>query len=114
MTLWLDAQLSPALAPWFRATTGLDCVALRDLGLRDAADREIYMAARDANAVVLSKDADFVRLVEEHGPPPRIVWITCGNTSNAQLQRIIETVWADVVSLLDAGEPLVEVSARVE
>ena len=39
MTLWLDAQLPPALARWINEQPwGEDAVAVRELGLRDASD----------------------------------------------------------------------------
>lgn len=109
MTVWIDAQLSPQLAPWLAERFNVSASAVRDLGLRDASDEEIFAAARDADAVVMTKDADFVRLVERLGPPPAIVWITCGNTSNSRLREILERIWNDAVRLLDAGETLVEV-----
>jgi Domain of unknown function (DUF5615) len=65
VTLWLDAQLSPALAPWLAATCNVSCTAVRDLGLREAVDRDIFMAGRAASAVIVTKDADFVRLLEQ-------------------------------------------------
>jgi predicted nuclease of predicted toxin-antitoxin system len=34
-------------------------------GLRNAADRDIFMAGRMAGAVIVTKDADFVRLLEQ-------------------------------------------------
>jgi predicted nuclease of predicted toxin-antitoxin system len=34
--LWLDAQISPAMAPWMAVTLGLECAAVRDLGFRDS------------------------------------------------------------------------------
>lgn len=80
MTLWLDAQLSPFLAPWLTATLGVEARAVRELGLRDAKDREIFLAAREANAVIVSKDSDFLRLLDRLGPPPQILWLTLGNT----------------------------------
>jgi predicted nuclease of predicted toxin-antitoxin system len=108
VTVWIDAQLSPALATWFRQTLDVSAVAVRDLQLRDATDAAIFEAARDATAIVLTKDADFVRLLEQRGPPPQVVWVTCGNTSNAVLTRLIEGSWSTVVALLVTGEPLVE------
>ena len=36
MILWIDAQLSPALARWLSDTFGVTAHAVRDLGLRDA------------------------------------------------------------------------------
>ena len=108
MTVWLDAQLSPALAPWFRQTLQVSAVAVRDLQLHEATDAAIFLAARAAKAIVLTKDADFVRLVEQRGPPPQVVWITCGNTSNAVLTRLIAGSWSTVSALLGSGEALVE------
>jgi len=67
-----------------RATFFIDCLPVRDLNLQRATDPEIFAAARGANVVVLTKDADFVELLEKHGPPPQVVLVTCGNTSNAR------------------------------
>jgi predicted nuclease of predicted toxin-antitoxin system len=110
--IWVDAQLSPALAGWLEATQGVEAVALRDLGLRDAEDSRIFFAARENGAAVMSKDKDFAELVLRHGPPPQIIWITCGNTSNARLQEVLADAWPTVVQLLSAGEKLVEVGDR--
>ena len=110
MKLWVDAQLSPSIARWFRDDASEEALAVRDLGLRDAKDRRIFEAARKAKAVVVTKDIDFVRLLEELGPPPQIVWITCGNTSDVRLRQILATAWPAAKALLGRGEPLVEIS----
>ncbi len=81
--------MSPAVAGWVAASFAVRAAPVRDLGLRDATDREIFMAARRAGAVVMTKDSDFVRLLDELGPPPRVIWVTCGNTSNARLKEIL-------------------------
>jgi predicted nuclease of predicted toxin-antitoxin system len=65
----------------------LSAVAIRDLGLRDAEDKEIFEAARQEKAVVMTKDSDFVLLPDKLGPPPQVVWVTCRNTSNARLKK---------------------------
>ncbi len=108
MTLWLDAQLPPAIAGWITDSFGVAAVALRDLGLRDASDEEIHAAARCAAAVVVTKDADFVHLLDRLGTPPQVVWITCGNTSNARLRQLLAATLPDALRLLEKGEPLVE------
>lgn len=46
MTIWVDAHLSPAIATWITATFGMTAFALRDLGLRDAEDAEIFEPAK--------------------------------------------------------------------
>jgi len=109
MTFWLDAQLSPTLAEWIHALFSIKTVALKELGLRDAEDNEVFQAARNAGAIVITKDSDFVRLLEEHGPPPQICWITCGNTSNANLRRVLASAMPNAIALFDQGEPLVEI-----
>jgi predicted nuclease of predicted toxin-antitoxin system len=110
--LWLDAQLPPGLAPWLASTFSVRCTPVRDLHLRNATDLQIFMSAREAGAVLVSKDADFLGLLEQHGPPPQVIWVTCGNTSNARLQAVIRASWPHIVTLLEAGEPLVELSGR--
>jgi predicted nuclease of predicted toxin-antitoxin system len=88
MIIWLDAQLSPAIASWMNIEFPITAIALRDLGLRDDRDHAIFEAARQANAVVMTKDIDFVHLIEKYVPPPQVILLTCGNTSNARLKQI--------------------------
>jgi len=110
LIIWVDAQLSPALAPWLSQQIGVDAVSVRRLGLLEAKDPEIFSAAREASAVVMTKDVDFVILLERHGPPPRVLWITCGNTSNEHLRQVLGTTLPNAIELLNAGEILVEIS----
>ena len=110
MNVWIDAQLSPALAGWIVKNFGIKAIAVRDLGLREAKDEEIFQAARKADAIVMTKDADFTHLLSRLGPPPRVLWVTCGNTSEAHLRRILSTAFPQAVQLFSSGEPLVEIS----
>lgn len=107
--IWVDAQLSPALAPWIQATFGIPCLALRDVGLRDAMDLQIFQEARTKNAVVMTKDVDFPILQAKLGAPPTIIWLTCGNTSNAKLRELLSSRLPKVLYLLEQGEILVEI-----
>ena len=110
MILWIDAQLSPYLARWISSEFGVDAQPIRDLGLRDAKDRENFLAAREAGAVVLTKDSDFVLLLELLGPPPQVLLLTIGNTSNAHLKGVLSRGFDPARELLLRGEPLVEIS----
>ena len=109
MVIWVDAQLSPAIAAWLTGTFALNAHAVRDLGLREATDRTIFLAARNESVVVMTKDSDFVRLLMELGPPPQVIWLTCGNTSNAHLKQILMRALPGAMSLLESGQPLVEI-----
>ena len=83
---------------------------MRDIGLRDAEDEEIFLAARKANAVVMTKDSDFVSLLDRLDSPPKIIWLTCGNTSNANLIIILSKTLQTAIDLLNNGEEIVEIS----
>jgi predicted nuclease of predicted toxin-antitoxin system len=111
MIIWLDAQLSPSLAPWIQSTFMVETHALRDVGLRDATDRAIFNAAKAAGAVVMTKDSDFVTLHHQQGAPPQIIWLTCGKTSNIFLQTLLNSTLPQALSLLQTAEDLVEISA---
>ncbi|HOF88970.1 MAG TPA: DUF5615 family PIN-like protein [Armatimonadota bacterium] len=112
MTLWIDAQLPPAIAPWIREHFGIDTFAVRSLGLRDALDKKIFQAARAASAIIVTKDGDFLRLLDQYGPPPHVIWVRCGNTSNARLREILLATLAQALALLQAGEALVEIQDK--
>jgi predicted nuclease of predicted toxin-antitoxin system len=92
VNLWLDAQLSPRLARWIEERFDIEVTCVRDLGLRDSEDEQIFLAAREAGVVVMTKDHDFVTLLQRLGPPPRVLWITSGNTSNARMRAILAEV----------------------
>lgn len=62
MTIWIDAQMSPVIADWVTANFPVTCRAVRDVGLRDAEDREIFLEARKQPATVMTKDSDFILL----------------------------------------------------
>ena len=64
MTIWLDAQLSPSLAIWITLRFGVETIPVRDLNLREAEDEEIFWAAAQDGIVVMTKDDDFVRLLD--------------------------------------------------
>ena len=113
MTLWIDAHISPQLAPWIHDTFGIDVFHVRDLDLREAEDPDIFYKTREADAIVITKDRDFVELLERLGSPPKIIWCTCGNTSNARLRTIFSKTLSDALNLLNQGERLVEISDTV-
>lgn len=110
--IWVDAHLSPAIATWITNTFGVTAVGLREIGLRDAEDPEIFEASRAQGVIVMTKDSDFVDLVDRLGAPPQIIWLTCGNTSNAQLREIFSATLPEALDILKAGEPLVEISGN--
>lgn len=110
MILWIDAHLSPQMASWLKQSFNLDAYHVRDLGLGNSEDEEIFAAARKPTYVVMTKDIDFTFLLDRLGPPPQVLWVTCGNTSNAYLKSLLSKTLPNALELLSAGEPLIEVS----
>ena len=111
--IWVDAQLSPHLAPWLTERFGIEAYSVRRLGYRDATDEAIFAAARGADAVVMTKDRDFLNLLDAQGPPPRVIWITMGNTSNARMRAVLESVFPEALASLRQGEAMVEITDLV-
>ena len=107
--IWLDNHLSPALADWISGTFSITCLQVRSLGLERAEDARIFGAARDAGAIVMTKDADFVGLIERLGSPPAVILLTCGNTSDAHLRVLLLTRLPIALDLIRNGESLVEI-----
>lgn len=112
MIIWLDAHLSPSLGLWISREFSVSAVPVRDLDLQNAKDQEIFLAARVENAVIMTKDADFVRLVEQSGPPPQVILLTCGNTSNTQMKQILKRSFDRTMEWLKKGESIVEITGR--
>jgi len=61
----------------------------------------------------MSKDYDFVKLIELYGTPPKLIWITCGNTSNIRLCDILKTSLLQALDLLNNQENIVEISDKL-
>jgi len=110
--LWLDAQISPRVGLWIESSFEVESlIAVQsDPELRALPDEAIFALARAQSAIVMTKDRDFVEMVDRVGPPPQVIWLTCGNTSNAVLRGILEVALPNAFNLLGAGEPLVEIT----
>ncbi len=110
MILRIDAQLPPNLAPWITEVFGVPAQSMQFLGLRDSEDIQIFDAARkNSDVVIVSKDSDFVEMILQHGVPPRLLRITCGNLTNRRLRQVFIKVFPDALNLLQTGEWIIEI-----
>ncbi|MFC2130527.1 DUF5615 family PIN-like protein [Bacteroidota bacterium] len=110
MKIWLDAQLSPLIAKWIRDEFQIEITPLRDLALRNTPDREIFFQAKQYNAMIMTKDHDFIDLISQYGSPPQILLLTCGNTSNKNLKVILKHSFKMALKHIQNGESIVEIS----
>ncbi|MFZ2961380.1 MAG: DUF5615 family PIN-like protein [Candidatus Ozemobacteraceae bacterium] len=111
MKFWVDAQLPPSLALWLSETFQVEAVSLRDIGLRDSKDKEIFDSAKLQDIVVISKDSDFLDLITRLGSPPRLLWVTCGNVTNRKLREHFWSSFPKALQMLKDGESIVEIGA---
>lgn len=102
----VDQQLPPALAVWLR-DQGVEAVHVRDLDMGRATDTEILNWAEQNDAVVISRDDDFIRLVRA-SPVARLVWTRLGNCTNTALLEAVGAAWPQIAEQLAAGERMVE------
>ena len=105
MKFLVDAQLPPALCQWLWAR-GHEAVHVIDIGLGGAGDNAIADRAVADQAMIISKDEDFLilRLPDRFG----LVWLRCGNATNRALTVWLDARWDRVEALLAAGEGLIE------
>lgn len=110
MKIWIDAQLPPSLAEWITNNFDVTALSLKKLSLRDAKDIEIFEAAKFADAIIMTKDSDFIDLVCRLGTPPKIIWITCGNVTNRNLRQLLTATLSEALLKLEQGESMVEIN----
>jgi len=59
------------------------------------------------DAVIVSRDKDFVRLIRHEGAA-RLIWVRLGNCANSALIEAIANAWPEIQARLRFGERLVE------
>lgn len=88
MTIWLDANISPAIATFITENFGIPCFHINSLPVDITDDMAIYNAAKkEANVIITTKDYDFVLLQDRLAAPPKIIWLTFGNTPNSVVKE---------------------------
>lgn len=99
--IWLDTQLSPAIAKWMADFTGLTVKSSYTLQINQLSDAAIYQMAKTAgNIILVSKDADFPELINRLGSPPKLVVVKKGNCSNKELWQFMQPSIRKAIKLL--------------
>lgn len=110
MRFLIDAQLPPDLAK-FLTSLGHEAKHVADCGLLTASDQEIWDYAVRRNAVILTKDHDFVEK-RNLFDGPQIVWLRMGNSRKAELRRALKSLLPDIIATLENGDGIVEGRSR--
>jgi predicted nuclease of predicted toxin-antitoxin system len=89
MKALLDQNISYRLVELIKPVF-TDVYHVKDLGLIDKDDYTIFMAAHTARFdTVLTLDADFHYLWQQHGVPSKVIWLRVGNCSTAFLAETL-------------------------
>src|SRR5215217_5106194 len=78
MKLLFDQNLSPRL-PRLLADIYANSVHVREVGLRDSDDVDIWEYAKAHGFAIVSKDSDFQQRSLLYGSPPKFIWLRVGN-----------------------------------
>ncbi len=90
MKLLFDQNISFRVALNLKLTFP-ECGQVRELGLENKSDREIWDFAKREHYSIVTFDADFYDLVTLYGHPPKVIWLRMGNTSTDNLIKVIHT-----------------------
>jgi len=73
-----------------------DSTQTKLLGFGAVSDSVIWQHAGDNGFVVVTLDKDFSNLALQNGVPPKIIWLRCGNSTVAEVERLLRTNLKDI------------------
>jgi len=112
MKFLVDAQLPRRIAQWLRKA-GFDAVHTLDLpGANRTPDDTILRIAMIEQRVVVTKDADFVSSFVLTRRPEKLLLISTGNITNAELEALLVPN-IDAIFAAFAGSDFVELTRTV-
>ena len=62
---------------------------VRELGLENSTDIEIWAYAKSNNYTIVTFDSDFYDLSVFRGCPPKIIWLRIGNSSTENIAKVL-------------------------
>jgi predicted nuclease of predicted toxin-antitoxin system len=103
LKLLFDQNLPPRLQYVFQQQFP-GSAHVRDLGLRDADDLEIWRYAAAKGFALVTKDTDFRQRSFLEGHPPKIIWIRAGNRSTNEIEAMLGRAADRIAEFLSDSE----------
>jgi len=103
LKLLLDQNLSYRLIDRL-ADTSFEIEHVRNLGLAEAYDSEIWESASKNNYTIVSKDSDFHQKIFLHGHPPKVIWLLLGNCTTSAIENLLRQDKAEIKAFLQDKE----------
>lgn len=66
-----------------------DSSQVRLLNMEEAPDSEIWLRAKENGFALVSQDVDFADMATLYGPPPKVIWLRCGNQGTDTIERLL-------------------------
>lgn len=66
-----------------------DSSQVRLLGMAEAHDRDIWEHSKANGFILVSQDADFAEMATLYGPPPKVIWLRCGNQPTDTIEKLL-------------------------
>jgi predicted nuclease of predicted toxin-antitoxin system len=73
-----------------------DSSQVRLLGLDQATDIAIWENAKANDFVIVSQDSDYAELAALRGPPPKVIWMRCGNQPTEYIANLLRDRQTDL------------------
>jgi predicted nuclease of predicted toxin-antitoxin system len=109
MKLLLDANISWKLADILKPIFG-ECLHVDLIGINvPAEDIDIWNYALNNGCIIITKDNDFVDLLEIKGFPPKVVLLKTGNNSSKALVELLMNVKPMIEDLENNNYGLLEI-----
>jgi len=64
---------------------------VRLVGLAEASDRAVWDYAKTNGFVLVSLDADVADMATFIGPPPKVIWLRCGNQPTSVIETLLRS-----------------------
>jgi predicted nuclease of predicted toxin-antitoxin system len=62
---------------------------IRELGLENSKDTQIWRYAKDNDYCIITFDADFYDMGILKGASPKVIWLRLGNTSTKNIEKVL-------------------------
>lgn len=72
---------------------------VRVLGMDEDDGRQVWAYAKANDFIIVTQDADFADLSLLLGPPPKVIWLRCGNQPTPAIEKRLRDSLPDIEAL---------------
>jgi predicted nuclease of predicted toxin-antitoxin system len=107
MKFIVDNNLSWRLTRLFNRL-GHEACHVSEFLLAEAPDQAIWLKALEIDAIILTRDADYLDLVMQSESGPAVIWLRIDNMRTHDVAKIIEDILPQAVARIQSGMRLIE------